>query len=50
MEQLPNDLKNIIKDYIIFKPKTNKEIKKAVYLWFENRDEALIKYKQARNF
>ena len=30
MEFLPNDLQNIIKDFIIFKPKTKTELKTAV--------------------
>ena len=44
MEQLPNDLNNIIKDFIIFKPKTKQELQEAVDLWCENRYEALKKY------
>ena len=44
MEFLPNDLKNIIKDFIFFKPKTKKELKTAVNLWCGNKDEALQKY------
>ena len=44
MEQLPNDLKNIIIDYIIFKPKSKDKLQEAVDLWCENKEEALIRY------
>ena len=44
MEQLPNDLNNIIKDFIIFKPKTKQDLQEAVDLWCENKDDALKKY------
>ena len=44
MEQLPNEINNIIKDYIIFKPKTNEELEKAVDLWCDDKQEAITKY------
>ena len=44
MESLPNELENIIKDYVIFKPKTKNELKKAVDLWCDNKEEAIKKY------
>ena len=44
MEHLPNELKSKIKDYIIFKPKTKKELQKAVDLWYEDEEEALNNY------
>ncbi len=44
MEGLPNDVKDIIKDFIIFKPKTKEEVKTAVDLWCENKEDALMKY------
>ena len=50
MEQLPNEVKNNIKDYIIFKPKTKDELQKAVDLWCENKNEALIKYGHISNW
>ena len=50
MEQLPNDLKNIIKDDIIFKPKTKEELQEAVDLWCENKEEALDKYGYIKNW
>ena len=50
MEQLPNDLNNIIKDYIIFKPKTKQELQGAVDLWCKNKKEALNKYDHISNW
>ena len=44
MEKLPNELTNIIKDYIIFKPKDNDELQEAADLWFESKEKALMKY------
>ena len=44
MEQLPNEINNIIKDYIIFKPKTNEELEKAVDLWCDDKQGAITKY------
>ena len=41
MEKLSNDIENIIKDYIIFKPRTNDELQEAVDLWCKIKDEAL---------
>ena len=44
MEQLPNELKNIIKDVVIFKPKSKEELQEAVDLWCVNKEEALTRY------
>ena len=44
MEKLPNELGNIIRNYIIFKPKNKEELQNAVNLWCENKDEALNYY------
>ena len=41
MDQLPNELKNIIKDYVIYKPKSKNELKEAVDLWCTDKEEAL---------
>ena len=44
MEQLPDELKNKIKNYIIFKPKTNEELQRAIDSWFECEEYALELY------
>ena len=44
MEFLPNEIGNIIKDYVILKPKTKQELQEAVDLWCDNKDEAFKKY------
>ncbi len=44
MEFLPDELENIIKDYIIFKPKNKDKLQEAVDLWCENKEKALNKY------
>ena len=41
MEKLPNELTNIIKDYIIFKPKDNDELQEAADLWFESKEKSI---------
>ena len=41
---IPSDLKDIIKDYVIFKPKNFDEIKKAVNLWCAHNHYALKKF------
>ena len=33
MESLPEELRSIIKNYVIFKPKTKKKLQRAVDLW-----------------
>ena len=38
------DIVSLIKDYIIFKPKTKEELQEAVDLWCENKEEALNRY------
>ena len=40
MEGISIDLVNVIKDYIIFKPKTKEELQEAVNFWCENKEEA----------
>ena len=44
MEGLSNDLNNVIKNYVIFKPKTKDELKTAVDLWCIDKEEAITKY------
>ena len=44
MENLPNEIENIIKDYVIFKPITKDELKEAVDLWCDDKEEALSRY------
>ena len=44
LNTLNTDIRNNIRDYIIFKPKNKDELKKAVDLWCENKDEALNYY------
>ena len=44
MDQLPYDLSNTIKDYLIFKPNTKEELQKAVDLWCDDKKEAITKY------
>ena len=44
MEHLPNELKNRIKDYTIFKPITKEELQNAVDIWCEDREEATNQY------
>ena len=44
MEFLPIELQNTIKEFAIFKPKIKEELKTAVNLWCDNKDEALNKY------
>ena len=38
MESLPGELKNIMKEYLIFNPKNKEELQNAVNLWCENKD------------
>jgi surface protein len=44
MEIISEDLKYLIKDYIIFKPKTTKELEEAVDLWVKCEKYALKLY------
>ena len=44
MDKLPDELKNIIREYQIFKPKSKEELQEAVDLWCENKEDALFKY------
>tara|TARA_E500000178_G_scaffold248122_1_gene244746 strand:+ start:1128 stop:1544 length:417 start_codon:yes stop_codon:yes gene_type:complete len=50
MQNLANELKNVIKDYIIFKPKNKDELQKAVDLWCEDKEEALKLYGHISNW
>ena len=44
MEGISIDLVNVIKDYIIFKPKTKEELQEAVRLWCRNKNQAIAIY------
>ena len=44
MENLPEDIKNIIGDFIIFRPNTKEELKTALLDWFNHNEEAIRKY------
>ena len=44
MENLPEDIKNIIIDFIIFRPNTKEELKTALLDWFNHNEEAIRKY------
>ena len=44
MDLLPNDTLPIIKDFIIFKPKTKAELQNALESWCKNKGKALRKY------
>ena len=44
MDKLPIELINIIKDFIIYKPKTNIELRIPVDIWCYCNDIALQKY------
>ena len=50
MDKIPKEIKKIIENYIIFKPKTNKELKVAVDLWCENKENALKLYGHIYNW
>ena len=50
MEGLPNDLNNVIKNYVIFKPKTKDELQTAVDLWCIDKEEAITKYGYISNW
>ena len=50
LNTLNEDIKNNIKDYIIFKPKNKDELQEAVDLWSENIDEALNYYGHISNW
>jgi len=39
-----DDIAEKIADMVIFKPKTKEEIQKAVDIWCENKEEAILKY------
>ena len=42
MEQLPNELNNIIKDYVIFKPKTNQQLDRFSTIYFNKIKKDII--------
>ena len=50
LNTLNTDIKNTIKDYVKFKFKNKDELKKAVNLWCENKDEALNYYGHISNW
>lgn len=52
MEFLPEEVKESTKliHFTIFKPKTKEELKKAVNLWCDNKDEASNKYGDISNW
>ena len=50
MEGLSNDLNNVIKNYVIFKPKTKDELKIAVDLWCIDKEKAITKYGYISNW
>ena len=50
IQKIPKEVKDIIEEFTFFKPKTKDELKKAVNLWNENRDEALKKYAHISNW
>ena len=50
MDKLPIELINIIKDFIIYKPKTNIELRNSVDIWCYCNDIALKKYGHISNW
>ena len=50
MNQLPNEIVDIIRNYILFKPETKDELQEAVNLWCENKEDALYKYGYISNW
>ena len=44
MEFLPTEIKNDIKDYLIFKPKSKDDLQEAVDLWCDDEEKALNNY------
>ena len=44
MEFLPNDIIDIVKEFTIFKPKTNEELKSAAKSWCSDKEKALQEY------
>ena len=50
MIQLPDNLINEIKNYIIFKPKTKEELKNAIKIWCKNKDKTLNEYGHISNW
>ena len=50
MKHLPIELQNIIKEFVIFTPKTNEELQVAVDLWRLNKKEALRNYGHISNW
>ena len=49
MINLPTEVLDYINEYM-FKPKTKKELKKAVILWRTNKDDALNRYGHISNW
>ena len=50
IQKIPEEVKNIIKEFIFFKPKIKDELKKAINLWCKNKNEALDKYGHISNW
>ena len=50
MEFLPDEIENVIKGYVILKPKTKQELQEAIDLWCDNKDEAFKKYGHISNW
>ena len=50
LNTLNKDVKNNIKDYVMFKPYNKKELKNAIDLWCKNKDNALIRYGYISNW
>ena len=45
LNTLNDDIRNQIKEYVIFKPKTREELQEAVNLWCKDKEEALNYYR-----
>ena len=50
MDLFPPEIKNIIIEYIFFTPKSNNELKDAVYTWICDKNYALDKYGHISNW
>ena len=50
MNFLLDEIKNIIQDYVIFKPINKEKLQEAIDLWCNNKDEALNKYGHISNW
>ena len=50
MNNLPNEIFNNIKEYVIFKPKTYQEVNNAINLWFDNNQKSNLIYGHFSNW